>query len=77
VFPVRYEHLHIKNAIPITGRGGVQGCEVLGIPHCLDNQLIYGNMVVSLTKRPRSRLLTNNSLLLVLISIRYYANSRV
>jgi hypothetical protein len=25
--------------VPITGRGGVQGCEMLRIPHCLDNRL--------------------------------------
>jgi hypothetical protein len=31
----------LKKAIPITGRGGVYGCEMLRIPHCLDNRL-YG-----------------------------------
>jgi hypothetical protein len=26
-----------SKAIPVTGRGGLQGCEMLRIPHCLDN----------------------------------------
>jgi hypothetical protein len=47
VFPVRYEqHLHIRSeAIPVAGRGGLQGCEMLRIPHCLDNQLTDGGEV--------------------------------
>jgi hypothetical protein len=33
-------------AIPVTGRGGLQVCEMLRIPHCLDNRLIdVGNAV--------------------------------
>jgi hypothetical protein len=24
-----------NKAIPVTGRGGLQGCEMLGIPYCL------------------------------------------
>jgi hypothetical protein len=51
VFLVRYEHhLHIKSkAIVVTCRG-----ETLGVPHCLDNRLIYDGQEVSLTYRPRS-----------------------
>jgi hypothetical protein len=26
-------------AIPVTGDGGLQGCEMLRIPHCPDNRL--------------------------------------
>jgi hypothetical protein len=40
--------------IPVTGRGGLQGCEMLKIPHCLDNRLIGGCKVVSLTHRSHS-----------------------
>jgi hypothetical protein len=28
-----------RKAIPITGRGGIGGCQMLRIPHCLDNLL--------------------------------------
>jgi hypothetical protein len=28
-----------EKAIPVTGLGGLQGCEMLRIPHCLDNRL--------------------------------------
>jgi hypothetical protein len=28
-----------SKAIPITGRGGLSGCEMLRIPHCLDSRL--------------------------------------
>jgi hypothetical protein len=28
-----------SKAIPVTGRGGLRGCEMLRIPHCLDNRL--------------------------------------
>jgi uncharacterized UBP type Zn finger protein len=31
-----------------------QGCEMLRIPHCLDNQLTDGGNIVSPTHRPRS-----------------------
>jgi hypothetical protein len=36
-----------SKAIPVTGRGGLWGCEMLRIPHCLDNRLINGGKVVS------------------------------
>jgi hypothetical protein len=41
---------------PVTGRGGLLGCEMLRIPHCVDNRLTDGGQVVSLTRRPRSTL---------------------
>jgi hypothetical protein len=40
-------------AIPVTGHGDLWSCEVLRIPHCLDNWLSDGGEVVSLTHRPR------------------------
>jgi hypothetical protein len=39
-------------AIPVTGRGGLQGCEMLRIPHCLGNRLTDGGKYVSLTHPP-------------------------
>jgi hypothetical protein len=39
-------------AIPVTGRGGLQGCETSRLPHFLDNQLTNGGEVFSLTLRP-------------------------
>jgi hypothetical protein len=38
--------------IPVTVRGGPQGCETLRFPHFLDNWLTDGCEVVSLTLRP-------------------------
>jgi hypothetical protein len=38
--------------VPITGRGGPLGCEILRIPHCLDNRLIDGGKFVSPMHRP-------------------------
>jgi hypothetical protein len=39
----------VSKAIPVTGLGGLQGCEMLKIPHCLDNRLTDGGKFVSLT----------------------------
>jgi hypothetical protein len=39
--------------MPVTGREGPQGCEMLRIPHCLENRT-DGGEVVSLTHRPLS-----------------------
>jgi hypothetical protein len=43
-----------SKAIPVTGLGDIQGCEMLRIPHCLDNRLTDGSKVVSPMHRPRS-----------------------
>jgi hypothetical protein len=40
-----------SKAIPVTGRGGSQGCETSRLPHFLDNRLTDGGEV-SLTRRP-------------------------
>jgi hypothetical protein len=40
--------------VPVTGRGGLQGCEMLRIQHCLDNRLTDGGKVVSPMNRPHS-----------------------
>jgi hypothetical protein len=54
MFPVRYDHLHIKdNAILATSRGGLWGCEIFRIPTCLDSRLTDDGEDVSLTPRPR------------------------
>jgi hypothetical protein len=39
-------------AIPVTGRGGPFGSEMLRIPHYLHNRLTGGGKVVSLRRRP-------------------------
>jgi hypothetical protein len=39
-------------AIPVTGRGGAWGCEMLRLPHYLDSLLTDDGKVVSLTRRP-------------------------
>jgi hypothetical protein len=43
-----------SKAVPVTDRGGVQGWEILGIPHCLYSRLTDGGKVVSTKHRPRS-----------------------
>jgi hypothetical protein len=40
--------------MPKTGRGGLLGCEMLKIPHCLDNQLTDGGKVVRPTHQLHS-----------------------
>jgi hypothetical protein len=37
-------------AIPVTGRGGLYGCEMLRISHCVDNRLTVGGEAVRLTR---------------------------
>jgi hypothetical protein len=41
-----------SEAIPVTGREGLYGCETSRLPHLLDNRLTDGGKVVSLTSRP-------------------------
>jgi hypothetical protein len=53
---VHYEHVKGK-AIPVTGRGGLKGCEMSRIQQyiyiCIYNRLKDGGEVVSLTRQPR------------------------
>jgi hypothetical protein len=43
-------------AIPVTGRGGPEGCEMSRLPHFLDIRLTDGGEVVSLMHQPSSTL---------------------
>jgi hypothetical protein len=43
----------LKKAISVTGCGGLQGCDMLRIPHCLENLLTDGGKFVSHMHRPR------------------------
>jgi hypothetical protein len=38
--------------MPVTARGGLQGCEISRNPHFLDKRLAEGGEDVSLTRRP-------------------------
>jgi hypothetical protein len=38
-------------AIPVTVRGGLEGCESEGFEHCLDSRLIDGSKVARLKRR--------------------------
>jgi hypothetical protein len=40
--------------VPVTGRGALFGCEMLGITLCLDSLFTDGVKVVSFTHLPRS-----------------------
>jgi hypothetical protein len=68
-FPSAY-----NKAIPLTGRGGLQGCEMWRNPQCLDSRLTYGSEVVSLMRRP---CFTPQTDFMVFISVRGWINSRV
>jgi hypothetical protein len=73
MLPVRYEHLlQIKRskAIPVIVGGGLSGCEMLRIPHCLNNRLTDGGEVVSFTGRPRFTPQIHYFLLLIHIPVR-------
>jgi hypothetical protein len=57
--------------IPVTGLGGLSGCEMLRIPCCLDNLLTDAGKVAAL--HTRRTLLSRNTVILmflVLISLR-------
>jgi hypothetical protein len=48
-----------SKAIPVTGCGGLQGCEMLRIPHCLDNRLEDGgNVLNTQTKKKINKFFT-------------------
>jgi hypothetical protein len=41
--------------MPVTGRGGLKGCEMLKISDCLDNRLTDGGKIrIGLTLLPRN-----------------------
>jgi hypothetical protein len=46
-------YIQKSEAVPVTGCGDLQGCEMLRIPQFLDNPLTDGGKVVSLTRRLR------------------------
>jgi hypothetical protein len=52
---------------PVTGRGGLEGCEISRMQHRIDNPLAGGVEVVSLTRRQR---FNNKKYFLVVISVR-------
>jgi hypothetical protein len=54
-FPFGLPELKTKKVklITVTGRGGLQSCEMLKFPHCVDSRLTDGTEVVSLTCLPR------------------------
>jgi hypothetical protein len=43
----------VNKAIPLTGRGGLHGFEILRISHCIDSLLTDGGKFVSPTHPPR------------------------
>jgi hypothetical protein len=56
--------------IPVTGLGGLWVCEMLRIPHCLDNRFTDAGKDVSPKHRPSSTPQKQLFLLLVFISVR-------
>jgi hypothetical protein len=61
-------HMRQQNSITLTrtGRGGLQGCEMLRIPHCLDRRLTDGGKVVSLRT---GRALLHRSIIIFLLLV--------
>jgi hypothetical protein len=57
----------VSKGIPVTGRGGPYGCEMLRFPLYLDNRLTDGGNVVSPTRRPP---FTPKNIPRILISVR-------
>jgi hypothetical protein len=52
VFRLRNVITAKSKAIHVTGCGGLKGCEMLRIPHCLHNRILDGGKVVSPIHRP-------------------------
>jgi hypothetical protein len=50
---ISYEGKRKSKAIPVTARGGPQGCETSRLPRFLDNRQTDGGEVVSLTHQQR------------------------
>jgi hypothetical protein len=49
---IRHSKISKKKAIPVTGRGGPQGCETSRLPYFLHNWLTEGSEVASHKRRP-------------------------
>jgi hypothetical protein len=47
-----YYGAQCHKVIPVAGHGGLEGCEMLRTPHCLDNWLTDGDKVVSPMHQP-------------------------
>jgi hypothetical protein len=50
VYTHTHTHTHKKLSIPVTGRGGLQSCEIWRLSHFQKNRLTDGGKVVSLTR---------------------------
>jgi hypothetical protein len=48
----KHARTHTSKAIPVTGLGGLWGCKMLRIPHCLEDRLTDNGKTISLTRRP-------------------------
>jgi hypothetical protein len=57
-YGIKCERTVNAKAIPVTGRGGPYGCETSRLPHFLENRLIDGGKIVSLTRWPPFTLCT-------------------
>jgi hypothetical protein len=66
IYSSTFSFIRKGKAVPVTDRGGPLGCEMLRLPHFLDNQFTDDGDLVSLTRR----LLFNPGRFLVLISFR-------
>jgi hypothetical protein len=53
---VRILSMYKNKATPLAGHNGLYGCEVLGLPHCLEYLDTYGDKAMSHTRRPRSNM---------------------
>jgi hypothetical protein len=70
--PVHYVKGRRGKAIPVTGRGGPQGCEMSRLTNFLDNRLTDSGEAVSLMHRPPF----TPGRFLVLISVRGHVDPR-
>jgi hypothetical protein len=71
----RHEVFRKVEGYPLTGHGGLYGCEMFGIPHFLDSRFTDDNEV-SLTHRPASAPQKSFLLVLVLNFVRCSVNRR-
>jgi hypothetical protein len=51
LFLIYYVKGKTRKAIPVTGRGALEGCEMSRLPHFIYNRLKDGGKVVSLMRR--------------------------